>query len=95
MASILSLVDPKKATVVCGDFNICYTEHKNHSLIQSMLASGFDQKVTRATHIQGGLIDHVYFCAGETLNDVEVQMYSPYYTALDHDAILVTVTKKG
>ena len=92
---LCSLVTPNKSTIICGDFNICYNENRSHPLIQKLLSLGFEQVVRSATHIDGGLIDHVYVCKREQIGDVDVQLYSPYYTALDHDGLLLTVVKKS
>ena len=61
---ILSLINMERSTVICGDFNLCFVVRNDHPVIQSLLNLGFEQKVTRATHIQGGTIDHVYFRKG-------------------------------
>ena len=89
--SISSLLDPAKSTIVCGDFNLCYKSQKSDTLIQFLLNSRFDQKVTEATHIEGGTLDHVYFKNGQQNFDVDVSLYSPYFTALDHDALCVEI----
>ena len=54
-------------------------------------SSGFSQLVQEATHIQGGIIDHVYLKQGEVEYNADILLYSPYYTAFDHDALLVTL----
>ena len=92
---ICSHIVQGKAIIICGDFNLCYNERRSHKLIQSILSLGFKQKVLQATHIKGGMIDHVYFREGEAYNEVEVTMYSPYYTAEDHDALCMTLTRKS
>ena len=61
--------------------------------ISSLLELGFEQKVSDATHIEGGLIDNVYYRGGGVSFSTEVSLYSPYYTSLDHDALSVTLTK--
>ena len=83
----------ERSTVICGDFNLCFVERNDHPVIQSLLNLGFEQKVARATHIQGGTIDHVYFRKGQTDCNIEVHQYSPYYTALDHDALCIELTE--
>ena len=88
---IISLINLDKDTIICGDFNLCFKVKKTHKFIQSLLHLDFEQKVSEATHIQGGLIDQVYFRKGKQQQDVDIKMYSPYYTAQDHDAICVTV----
>ena len=90
MSSIFNL---KKTILVCSDMNICYKEYKSNGLIQFFLRHGFKQKVSRATHIEGGLIDHVYFRNGVQKLDINVTLYSPYYTANDHDAICVELSQ--
>ena len=87
------MIDFDKSVIICGDFNICYNEKKSHGLISSLLELGFEQKVSDATHIEGGLIDHVYYRDGGVSYSTEVSLYSPYYTSLDHDALCVTLTK--
>ena len=56
---IVSIIDPSKTTLICGDFNVCFIEKQDHPLIKSLLSLGFEQKVKAATHIEGGLIDQV------------------------------------
>ena len=86
------LIDPSKAVMICGDMNICFSSSPDNSVVKSLIQNCFDQIVKEATHINGGLIDHVYFrSSGHQLN-AEVSMYSPYYTAHDHDALLVEVS---
>ena len=87
-------INSRKTTVILGDFNICYNENRSHPLIKMILELGFQQLVTQATHFQGGLIDHIYFRNGEPPMDIDVAMYSPYYTAKDHDALCVTLSNK-
>ena len=60
-------------------------------LLKEILNLGVEHKVTRPTHIQGGTIDHVYFRKGGSDCNIGVHQYSPYYTALDHDALCITV----
>ena len=80
-----------KSTIICGDFNICFSEYQDNVLVQTLLDLGFEQKVLEATHIEGGLIDQVYVRGGKTQIRSHVSMYSPYYTATDHDAICIEV----
>ena len=89
---ITSLASEDKGVIICGDFNLCFKERRSHGLIQCLLGLGFEQKVIEATHIEGGLIDHVYYRRGCKNQEVDVKLYSPYYTALDHDAICVTIS---
>ena len=91
---ILSLIDFEKTVIVCGDMNICYKEQKNNKIIQTLEAHGFEEKVQEATHIKGGHIDHVYFRSVKQQYKIEIFLYSPFYTALDHDALCFTLVKR-
>jgi exonuclease III len=86
---LLRIFDPFKTTLVCGDLNICYIADRNNKLIKTLEDHGFEQFVKEATHIQGGLIDHAYVYKTRDSVDVDVSLYSPYYCAKDHDAILI------
>jgi exonuclease III len=83
------LFDPLKTTVLCGDFNICFKAERHNKLIKTLEDHGFEQFVKEATHIRGGLIDHAYVYKTKELVDFVVSLYSPYYCAKDHDAILI------
>ena len=48
---------------------------------------GFKQLVQVSTHIEGHHIDHVYVLDFQA----HVELYSPYYTAKDHDGLLITI----
>ena len=89
---ISALINSDKTTITIGDFNVCYNEHPSHPIIKILLEIGFQQLVTQATHIEGGLIDQIYFRNGQHPMEVDVALYSPYYTAKDHDALCVTIT---
>ena len=89
---VWGLVDLTKSVIVCGDINLCFSTFPDNSLVRSFTSQGFDQLVKEATHINGGLIDHVYFKSGRHDLKANVSVYSPYYTAHDHDAMLVEVS---
>ena len=87
------LINMSKLTIICGDFNFCYIEQRDNEITQMLVQSGFTQQVHEATHSKGGHIDHVYSNHDPSLMNVVISLYSPYYTANDHDAICITVTK--
>ena len=89
--SFKKLIDFDKSTILCGDFNICFKQERNHKVIVTLESFGFKQLVTASTHIQGGHIDHVYLLEGCSKVKVDVSLYSPYYGAKDHDALLINV----
>ena len=88
-----SLIDPKRPTLITGDFNVCSNKSSTNGIITSLVKIGFKQMIDKATHIEGGHIDHVYWMdRTKTCNLPQVELYSPYWT--DHDAILSTITKR-
>ena len=88
---ILNMSTPNKATVVCGDVNVCFRKNKENMLSNNLTSCGYSQLVKEATHIRGGMIDHVYYKQSGSELEVDVTLYSPYYTAFDHDALLITL----
>ena len=89
---VMSLIDWDKTTLLCGDFNICYISDRNNKLVSSLEDLEFKQLVQEATHIKGGLIDHVYIRERTEIESVNCSLYSPYYSALDHDALLTSIS---
>ena len=53
-----------------------------------MSSLGFKQIIDEPTHIEGGHLDQIYV---RGLASYEVELYSPYYTALDHDALCLVL----
>ena len=49
------MVDPKKNTLIEGDFNFCYLQKAN-TLSKYLKACGFKQLVGNPTHISGGML---------------------------------------
>ena len=86
-------IDPHKATLISGDFNVCLQKNPSNELTKKLKEIGFSQLVNRATHVEGGHIDHVYWrdLHGDWTDPV-LEMYSPYYS--DHDGLLVTLVKR-
>ena len=84
------MIDDKKTTVIGGDFNICTLKAPNNLMTKKLKESHFDQIVKQATHIEGGLIDHLYIKKreGEDIS-VTVEVLPKYYS--DHDCICVTL----
>ena len=82
------LIDAKKITIIGGDFNICLANNMANKVSTFLSNLGFKQLVKEATHIKGGHIDHVYI---KGCDSAEVELYSPYYTAMDHDALCISI----
>ena len=89
--AILARIKDNKPTLITGDFNVCTVKQPNNSITRRLLDMGFSQLVSKATHIRGGHIDHVYWrdSIKPAFRAPIVERYSPYYS--DHDALLVTL----
>ena len=71
--------DMNRITLIGGDFNICLREKPQNQLTKYLRRKGFIQCVRKATHIDGGLIDHIYFNGGLVV--------SPFSYSLDQIAM--------
>ena len=89
--AIVERIKEDQPTLITGDFNVCTVKEPNNSITRRLMEMGFTQLVTKATHIQGGHIDHVYWrdSSQPAFMDPVVERYSPYYS--DHDALLITL----
>ena len=86
---IQKLIDTEKSTLICGDFNMCFIDNRKCRTTKYLIEGGFQQLVEDAMHIEGGHIDQVYLKSEKILADIK--LYSPYYTAKDHDAVCITL----
>ena len=60
--------------------------HPNNYITQSLAEIGATQLVVTATHIEGGLIDHVYLIQGEGIKfSYNIKNFPKYYS--DHDGL--------
>ena len=92
---LVSLFDDKKKTILAGDLNVCYLGENNHPIIKKLDDLNFRQRVKMPTHVQGRLIDHIYFFSPslDTAPDVEVLQFGQYFT--DHDLMVVDISICG
>ena len=90
ISKLETLIDPRKTTVIGGDLNICALAHPNNYVTTSLKEMRFEQIVTRATHIEGGLIDHIYIRQGENCKFAWVLEDFPKYYS-DHDGLCLTL----
>ena len=85
------IIDQTKPTIICGDLNFCYITQRDNLVTTILEGKGFRQLIEEASHLQGGHIDHVYSNHDPDIFNVDILMYSPYYTSRDHDAFCITV----
>ena len=84
------MIDDEKITVIGGDFNVCFLKHPNNMISKNLDKLNFHQIVKQATHIEGGLIDHLYIKKGKGADISWVVEIMPKYYS-DHDCICVTL----
>ena len=85
-----NMMEDEKITIIGGDFNTCILKHPNNLMTNKLKELQFDQTVKQATHIEGGLIDHLYIKKkkGEDVSWV-LEVLPKYFS--DHDCICVTL----
>ena len=90
LATHLEVVVPDNGNcLVIGDFNLCSRKSSNHAVFTLLRSMGFKLLVAEATHFDGGHLNQAWFRKTENCPESHyVQIYSPYYTCKDHDAIL-------
>jgi hypothetical protein len=74
-----------KPALVLGDFNIDLLKLPENKFSQNLKECGFKQLVLQATHISGGLIDHVYAYLPNGEQCEVFKIHPLYYS--DHDAV--------
>ena len=94
MRDLLQMISKDKPSLICGDFNLCYIDERDNQITRMLEDQNFKQLVTEASHFQGGHIDHVYSNLNPAMFEIEVSMYSPYYTSRDHDGFCTSITHK-
>ena len=80
----------KKTLIVGGDLNVCYLKDRNNPLTNFLESVGFIQMVDRPSHLEGGLLDHLYFRQTEEYT-AYIETFAKYYS--DHDATCATIQK--
>ena len=74
--------------LVIGDFNICAVEQPNHEVFTTLKSRGFHPLISEATHFEGGHLDQAWIRGADM--EYSIDIYSPYYTSKDHDALQFT-----
>ena len=79
-----------KIVIVGGDMNICASSKPGNILSNMLMELGFVQKVRSATHVDGGLIDHLYVYDAVDLNVATSLEHIPKYYS-DHDCLGLSI----
>ena len=87
---IVDLVPENKFCVIGGDLNINHLKNPNNYITTKLQKNGFEQIVKIGTHIEGGLIDHVYIKQGrDKIFSWNLENFPKYYS--DHDGLGLTI----
>ena len=57
---LTSIIDTDRKTIICGDTNMDVRKNEGEVLCDKLAAIGFEQLLTKASHVEGGLIDQVF-----------------------------------
>ena len=89
---IHNIINWSKSTLIIGDMNICNKKMKKNEFRKFLEERAFKQIINKATHIDGGHINHAYvFNIGNFEDTPEVELIPKYYS--DHDAICISWKK--
>ena len=66
--------------------NICVRTHPENYVTKNITELGFQQVVTEPTHIDGGVIDHIYISQKNNVVSKWIVEYFPKYYS-DHDGV--------
>ena len=93
LSHIQSMFDPSRICIISGDFNLDIRKQSRHLIIQELKKMMFDQKIETPTHVQGGIIDHLYIYYPQEFKDVLIsyETVAAFYT--DHFGISITLHK--
>ena len=86
---LVGMITSGKQTLILGDFNICYISEFSNLVFQELRSKGFKQLVKHPTHMEGRLIDLVFFLSPDQTICYEVKQLAQYFT--DHDLLKVQV----
>ena len=90
---LTDLIAKEKTTIIGGDFNVCGLKYPSNLITEELRKLEFEQIVKEATHIDGGLLDHLYIKQGKDSDfDWELEVSPKYYS--DHDCTGITLWKK-
>ena len=82
---ILEYVDLSRPVILIGDINIDLLKQPHNKFSKQLKGLGFVQLVNEATHISGGLLDHLYVYFPQAGHCELFKIHPLYYS--DHDAV--------
>ena len=88
LAQIKTLFNKEKATIILGDFNVCYLKNPSNKISQELKKLKFKQLIREPTHEEGGCIDHLYLYTPERIAIEYLLEIEPIYYS-DHDCLIL------
>ena len=88
-----TLIDRTRTTIVGGDFNVCVFKNPNNLVTHMLKGTGFSQIVKTATHINGGVLDHIYIKQNGNKFSWDIEDFPKYYS--DHDSLGLTLWSRN
>ena len=80
---ILEYIDLSRPVILIGDINIDLLKQPNNKFSKQLKDLGFVQLVKEATHISGGLLDHLYVYFPQDRHCELFKIHPLYYSDLD------------
>ena len=84
--NISNMLNLSRTIIVCGDLNLDLAKYPTNKFSKYLFGLGFIQLVNTPTHIQGGIIDHVYFYSPQQVGCSLFTIHPLYFS--DHDAVM-------
>ena len=92
ISKLQSIINMSKSTLIVGDMNICNKKMASNELRKYLEDRKFKQVINRATHIEGGHLNHVYIMnMGNFVESPGIELIPKYYS--DHDSICIAWKK--
>ena len=89
ISKLQDIIDFSKSTLIIGDMNICNRKMDKNELRRFLEENSFKSIVTKATHIEGGHINHAYIMNVGNYEEIpEIEIIPKYYS--DHDALCIS-----
>jgi exonuclease III len=86
------IINMSNSTVILGDMNICNKKMATNELRKFLEDTNFKQVINKATHIEGGHLNHVYIMnVGNFVETPEIEIIPKYYS--DHDSVCIAWEK--
>ena len=88
------MIDLTRICIISGDFNLNYLTESSNIIIKELHRLCFKQMMDEPTHMQGGIIDHLYIYCPPFYKNVLIKssLISAFYT--DHFGIHIKLFKK-